>query len=186
MRHALMAAVGAAALIGATGALAHGGGGGGGGGMGGMGGAGGMGSINGRGDMGMGSQMRTNADVNGRALGHDDLDTHSSVSALDNNSHAATALTNALEKRGITLPSGGLKAACTGFRNLGQCVAALHVAQNLSLPGGFNALKGLMTGSPPMPLGKAIQKLDPTADSSTQERTANKQASADMRSAGRG
>jgi len=183
MRPAWMAAVGAAALIGATGAMAHGGGGGGGG-IGGMGGASSMGSINGHGDMGMGSQMRTMD--NGRALGHSDLDTNSSVSALNNNSHATTALTNALEKHGVTLPSGGLKAACAGFKNLGQCVAALHVAQNLALPGGFDALKGLITGSPPMPLGKAIQKLDPTADAATQAKTANRQASADMRSAGQG
>src|SRR5438445_13702277 len=61
--------------------------------------------------------------------------------------------------------------ACQGFKNLGQCVAAAHVAKNLDIPGGFTALKDKMLGispsgtstatSKPMSLGKAIQALDP-------------------------
>src|ERR1700747_248151 len=47
--------------------------------------------------------------------------------------------------------------ACDGFKNLGQCVAAAHVAKNLDIPGGFAALKAKMTGSGALNLGKAIQ-----------------------------
>ena len=36
--------------------------------------------------------------------------------------------------------------ACDGFKNLGQCVAAAHVAKNLDIPGGFDALKAKVTG----------------------------------------
>ena len=39
------------------------------------------------------------------------------------------------------------QAACAGFKNLGQCVAAAHEAKNLAIPGGFDALKGKVTGS---------------------------------------
>src|SRR5229473_740247 len=66
--------------------------------------------------------------------------------------------------------------ACTGFKNLGQCVAAAHVSKNLRIT--FDCLRSDMTGSAPlstsncpagtgtksMSLGKAIQTLDPTAD----------------------
>ena len=29
------------------------------------------------------------------------------------------------------------QSACTGFKRLGQCVAAIHIANNLNIPGGF-------------------------------------------------
>jgi hypothetical protein len=44
-----------------------------------------------------------------------------------------------------------------GFKNEGQCVAALNVAKNLNIP--FDQLQAKMTGNPPMSLGKAIQAL---------------------------
>ena len=49
-------------------------------------------------------------------------------------------------------------AAASGFRNLGQFVAAVNVSSNN--PGvQFSALKALMTGNPPMSLGQALQQL---------------------------
>jgi hypothetical protein len=39
------------------------------------------------------------------------------------------------------------QAACAGFKNLGQCVAAALAAKDLAIPGGFDALKGKVTGS---------------------------------------
>lgn len=48
--------------------------------------------------------------------------------------------------------------AASGFRNLGQFVAAVNVSFNN--PGvQFRALKALMTGTPPMSLGQALQQL---------------------------
>ena len=72
---------------------------------------------------------------------------------------------------------------CNGFKNLGQCVAAAHVAKNLDIPGGFDALRAKMTGSGPVSLGKAIQELSPNADAKAEAKKANKQASDDMREA---
>jgi hypothetical protein len=77
--------------------------------------------------------------------------------------------------------------ACSGFKNLGQCVAAAHVSQNLGLK--FADLKDSMlalnpdgtpnTDSKPMSLGKAIQTLKPEADSKMEMKKANQQAETD-------
>jgi len=73
--------------------------------------------------------------------------------------------------------------ACSGFKNIGQCVAAAHVAKNLNIPGGFNTLKTKMTGSGAVSLGKAIQGLAPDADAKAEAKKANRQASDDMKEA---
>ena len=82
--------------------------------------------------------------------------------------------------------------ACQGFKNLGQCVAAAHVAKNLDIPGGFTALKDKMLGispngtstatSKPMSLGKAIQALDPSASVKAETKKAKQQADQDVKS----
>jgi len=84
--------------------------------------------------------------------------------------------------------------ACQGFKNLGQCVAAAHVAKNLDIPGGFTALKDKMLGisptgtststSKPMSLGKAIQALDPSASAKAAIGKAKKQADQDIEDSG--
>ena len=81
--------------------------------------------------------------------------------------------------------------ACQGFKNLGQCVAAAHVAKNLDIPGGFTALKDKMLGisangsttttSKPMSLGKAIQTLDPKANVKAETSKAKQQADQDVK-----
>jgi hypothetical protein len=91
----------------------------------------------------------------------------------------------------------GAADACTGFKNIGQCIAAAHVSKNLS---GMNffCLRQAMTGTPAgtfapkggcsttgtMSLGKAIQKLDPQADSTTETKKANSESQQDMKASG--
>ena len=60
------------------------------------------------------------------------------------------------------LPKGAnLQAAASGFKNLGQFVAAAHVSHNLGIP--FDELKDkIISGDS---LGKAIQTLDPNLTS---------------------
>lgn len=80
--------------------------------------------------------------------------------------------------------------ACQGFKNLGQCVAAAHVAKNLDIQGGFTALKDKMLGisangsstttSKTMSLGKAIHSLDPSANVKAQTKKAKQQAKQDI------
>jgi hypothetical protein len=78
------------------------------------------------------------------------------------------------------LPMGmDLKTATMGFRNEGQCVAALNVAKNLNIP--FDQLQAKMTGNPQMSLGKAIQALRPNLtdkEADTEADKAEKQAKA--------
>ena len=73
--------------------------------------------------------------------------------------------------------------ACSGFKNMGQCVADAHVAKNLDIPGGFDALKAKMTGSDAVSLGKAIEQLSPQANGKAEAKKANKQASDDLKEA---
>src|SRR4029078_4867745 len=76
------------------------------------------------------------------------------------------------------LPKGmTLETAANGFRNQGQFIAALHVSKKLGLP--FASLKTEMTGADRLSLGKAIQKLRPTADAKTATKQAEKQADDD-------
>ena len=173
--HFWIASVGALALVIAAGdaAAQHGGGMGGGMGMP-MGGSMGHSQSFGRGEAashGPGFSSLSNPGVSSR----------SSTKALSN-SHTVMALTNALQKAGIALPAGGLASACGGFHNLGQCVATLHVANNLGVP--FASLKTDMTGSPSLSLGKAIQKEDPNANASAAAKHANSQANTDIEFAG--
>ncbi len=90
------------------------------------------------------------------------------------------------------LPQGtDMSTVCTGFRNLGQCVAAVHVSSNLGI--SFTELKTKMLGTPAsgntaavpgMSLGKAIQAIDPKTDAPAEVKKANQQAKADMKSSG--
>ena len=79
-----------------------------------------------------------------------------------------------------TLTGQDAQTACNGFKNIGQCVAAAHVAKNLDIPGGFDALKAKLTGSGAISLGKAIKQLAPDADAKAEAKKANKQASDDL------
>ena len=85
--------------------------------------------------------------------------------------------------------------ACDGFKNLGQCVAAAHVSKNLGI--SFACMKSDMTGQAPpsnsncpadtgtkaksMSLGKAIQTLDPNANSKTETKKGTQQANQDLK-----
>jgi hypothetical protein len=83
--------------------------------------------------------------------------------------------------------------SCTGFKNLGQCVAAAHVSKNLGI--SFACLKSDMTGTAPASgttcpagtgtkswsLGKSIQTLSPTVNSKTEAKKGQQQADQDLK-----
>ena len=120
---------------------------------------------------GMGGSGRT---------GSPDLRSQSPSSVLSN-PHLDTSLTNALGKSGISVPGGNLQSACGAFKNLGQCVAAMHVSKNLGL--SFADLQSKMTGSNSVSLGKAIQELGgPTVNAKSESKKANNQANQDLNS----
>lgn len=140
----------------------------------------GVGGGAGMGASGMGSGHAADAGMGGgMGQGHANVGAQSPNAALSNNSHLDTALTNALGKSGVTIPGGNLQSACSGFKNLGQCVAALHVSKNLGL--SFTSLEQSMAGG--SSLGKAIQSLGgPNVNAKSEAKKASKQAKHDISS----
>jgi hypothetical protein len=88
-----------------------------------------------------------------------------------------TKLSSNLEK--LLPPNMSAQQACSGFKNLGRCVAAIHVSHNLDIP--FADLKSKMTGSGSVSLGKAIGMLKPSADAKAESRKAEGQAKEDLK-----
>jgi hypothetical protein len=88
--------------------------------------------------------------------------------------------------------------ACSGFKNLGQCVAAAHVSKNLGI--SFACLRSDMIGQAPlqgtscpsrtgwksMSLGKAIQTLHPSADHALEAKKGRREADQDLKETGSG
>ncbi len=144
--------------------------------------------------MGAGATAGAGANIGGRsvglgagadtnAIGRASLGSQSPNTVLSTNAKLNSSLTTALGKSGVTVPGGNLQSACTGFKNLGQCVAALHVAKNLGIP--FSDLQAKMTGSNSVSLGKAIQELGgANVNSKAEAKKANKQANAELDAAG--
>lgn len=84
-----------------------------------------------------------------------------------------------LRLAGMLPPGMDVLAAARGFKNLGQFVAAVHVAHNLGIH--FTALKDKMLGPPGMSLGSALHALRPQADEKATLRQAQRQARRDLR-----
>ena len=126
---------------------------------------------------------------------------HSAASAsptdvLSHNSKLDSTLTMKLQSKNLLPVGTDLSSACSGFRNLGQCIAAIHVSHNLNL--SFDCLKADMTGLAPatgtncpagtgtgskLSLGKSIQTLAPAANASAEAKTGTKQADSDIKEA---
>jgi len=115
------------------------------------------------------------ADNKSGAMGHTDMSHASPSDVLNHN----TAIASKIK----ALTGEDAQTACNGFKNLGRCVAAAHVAKNLDFPGGFDALKAKITGTGAVSLGKAIEGLAPSANAKSEVKKANKQASDDMKEA---
>jgi hypothetical protein len=120
---------------------------------------------------GMGS---SHGNANGDANSHASDMSHGSPSDVLSHNHA-------IGDKIKTLTGQDAATACGGFKNIGQCIAAAHVAKNLDIPGGFDALKAKMTGSSAMSLGKAIQALAPNANAKDEEKKAKRQTSDDLK-----
>jgi len=100
---------------------------------------------------------------------------HDSASQLTHNPALASKLQ-------ALLPAGtNLQTAASGFKNLGQFVAAVHVAHNLNI--SFDQLKAKMTGTNAESLGHAIHDLEPNLNNQTVKsdvKTSERQAKQDL------
>src|SRR6266849_1583589 len=126
---------------------------------------------------------------------------HKSMKGGSNNASRHETVSDLLSKNSKlsnklqTLTGMSAQKACSGFKNLGQCVAAAHVSKNLGI--SFACMKSDMTGQAPpsnsncpadtgtkaksMSLGKAIQTLDPNANSKTETKKGTQQANQDLK-----
>ncbi len=145
----------------------------------GRGGGGGAGAGAGGGHMGGGSAggMQGEGSQNaGRGNAQASPMRRSPEQALDQNQNLSAKLQT-------LLPAGTTpQQACGGFKNLGQCVAAIHVSHNLGLP--FPDLKSKLTGSGAESLGKAIHGLKPDVNANAEKKKAEKQAKQDLTATG--
>ena len=106
-------------------------------------------------------------------------------------------LTAKFQAQGLLPANTDLKSACDTFKNLDQCVAALHVSHNLGVD--FNCLKSDLTGvqtsadmsgckgtagTKAMSLDSAIRALKPEANAKAEAKNAAKQAHDDLKEAG--
>lgn len=150
-------------------------------------GPGGMGSANG---MSGASHANSNANANG-------ANSNGGGAAASNGKTMDQLLTQntKLSDKISSLTGESAQQSCTGFKNLGQCVAAAHVSKNLGI--SFDCLRSNMTGAAPattsscptgtgsksMSLGKSIQTLSPTVNSKTESKKGQQQANQDLKNA---
>ena len=119
---------------------------------------------------------------------------------LAQNTKLSDNLSTLLNKMGLKTVNGTPltpQQACANFKNLGQCVAAIHVANNLGID--FNKLAcdmtlksvttstcpaGTATGSKGISLGASIDALKPGTDEKTETQKAVTQANRDLKGSG--
>ena len=116
--------------------------------------------------------------------------------SLDSNVERDKKLTANLQAAGVLAADKDLKSACSTFRNLSDCVAALHVSHNLALD--FNCVQADVTGvhtgadvsgckgavgEKAESLTKAVHTLKPEADAKAETKNAEKQAQDDLKEA---
>ena len=82
-------------------------------------------------------------------------------------------------KLATLLPTGmTADQACLGFKRMGDCGAAIHVAHNLEIP--FGDLKKKLTGDDAQPLAEVIPILKPVMNAKKEAQKAEKQADRDL------
>jgi len=120
-----------------------------------------------------------------------------STSKADAQNDLYKRLTAGLQGQGVLPANTNLQDACAGFKELGHCMAGLHVSHNLAIP--WNCMKwdltGVQTGADmsmckgpenakAWSLGKSIHALKPAANSKAEEKFAVKQAHDELKGAG--
>lgn len=101
-----------------------------------------------------------------------------------------------LQLQALLAPRATLKDACSAFKSLDDCVAALHVSRNLKIK--YNCLKWDLTAARPsgdvksceapprnraLTLSKAIHVLKPDADAKAEAKSAERRAREDIKDA---
>jgi hypothetical protein len=119
-----------------------------------------------------------------------DKSSANSVPSADQNKR----LTARLQQSGVLAAGGDVSTACATFKNLSDCVAALHASHNTGLD--FNCVRADVTGvqtsadlssckgtigDKAVNLEKALKRLKPEVDAKAEAKSAEKQAKDDLK-----
>jgi hypothetical protein len=106
-------------------------------------------------------------------------------------------LTERLHEKGILAANTDVNSACSIFKNLEDCVAALHASHNVNLD--FNCVRADVTGvqtsadlsgckgligGKPVNLQEALKRLKPEVDAKAESKSAEQQAKDDLKAVG--
>jgi hypothetical protein len=106
-------------------------------------------------------------------------------------------LTALLQQNGVLPKDGDVSTSCSTFKNLSDCVAALHASHNVGLD--FNCVRADVTGvqtsadlsgckgpigDKAVSLQDALKRLKPEADAKAEAKNAEKQAKDDLKEVG--
>lgn len=106
-------------------------------------------------------------------------------------------LTERLHEKGILAANTDIGSTCSIFKNLEDCVAALHASHNVNLD--FNCLRADVTGvqanadlssckgpvgGKPVNLQEALKRLKPEVDAKAEAKSAEQQAKDDLKAVG--
>jgi hypothetical protein len=106
-------------------------------------------------------------------------------------------LTARLQQNGVLAADGDVSTSCATFKNLNDCVAALHASHNVGLD--FNCVRADVTGvqtsgdvsgckgpigDKAVSLQEALKRLKPEVDSKAEAKSAEKQAKDDLKEIG--
>jgi hypothetical protein len=119
-----------------------------------------------------------------------DKSSANSASSTDQNKR----LTARLQQSGVLAADGDVTTACATFKNLSECVAALHASHNTGLE--FNCVRADVTGvqtnadlsgckgtigDKAVSLQEALKRLKPGIDAKSEAKSAEKQAQDDLK-----
>lgn len=121
----------------------------------------------------------------------------SAKSNSDSSPDKKLLLTERLHEKGVLEANSDVNSACAIFKNLEDCVAALHASRNVSLD--FNCVRADVTGvqtnadisgckgpigDKPISLQEALKRLKPEVDAKAEAKSAEQQAKDDLKTVG--
>jgi len=158
--------------------------------------------VNAQGPAGVGATQAAASSSNGSGSSHSlnpikwikkDKSSSSATPTADKNQR----LTALLQQNGVLPKDGDVSSACSIFKNLSDCVAALHASHNVGLD--FNCVRADVTGvqtsadlsgckgavgDKAVSLQEALKRLKPEADAKAEAKNAEKQAKDDLKEVG--
>ena len=158
--------------------------------------------VNAQGPAGVGATQAASSSTSGSGSSHSlnpikwikkDKSSSNAAPSADQNKR----LTALLQQNGVLPKDGDVSSSCSVFKNVSDCVAALHASHNVGVE--FNCLRADVTGvqtsadlsgckgpvgDKAVSLQDALKRLKPEADAKAEAKSAEKQAKDDLKEVG--